>query len=83
MQITWARAATKEFELLPKAKRTAILEALSRFAAEPFGSHPNAKPLKGTDGAARLRIGDYRVVLVRAKGVIDVVKVSHRKEVYR
>ncbi|TAL01847.1 MAG: type II toxin-antitoxin system RelE/ParE family toxin [Rhodospirillaceae bacterium] len=83
MQITWARSASKELQALPKAKQVAVLEAVSSFAVDPFGSHPNAKPLKGSDGAVRLRVGEYRVVLVRGKGFIDVVKVAHRKDVYR
>ena len=83
MQITWARSATKEFEGLPRAKQAAVLEAVSSFAADPFGQRPNAKPLLGSDGAVRLRVGEYRVVLIRGKGFIDVVKVAHRKDVYR
>jgi mRNA-degrading endonuclease RelE of RelBE toxin-antitoxin system len=68
---------------LPKARRTAVIEAVSRFAADPFGQHSNAKPLAGEKNAVRLRIGDYRVILHRGSDTIEVRAVAHRREVYR
>lgn len=83
MQIAWTRSAWKELQDLSKAKQAAVIEAVSRFAADPFGQHPNAKPLVGGKNAVRLRIGDYRVILHRGSETIEVRAVAHRREVYR
>jgi mRNA-degrading endonuclease RelE of RelBE toxin-antitoxin system len=83
MRALWARSAWKDLQDLPKAKQTAILEAVSRFAADPFGRHPSAKPLAGERNAVRPRGGDYRVILDRGRDTLEVRAVAHRREVYR
>jgi mRNA-degrading endonuclease RelE of RelBE toxin-antitoxin system len=83
MQAVWTRSAWKELQGLPKAKQAAVLQAVSRFAADPFGQHPNAKPLAGEKNAIRLRIADYRVLLHRGRETIEVRAVAHRREAYR
>ena len=50
----------------------------------PLLQMPSFKKLKGGEGY-RLRIGDYRILLLidaEAK-LVDVVAIGHRKEVYR
>jgi len=83
MPAVWARSAWKELRDLPKAKQAAVIEAVSRFAADPFGPHPNAKPLQGEKNAVRLRIGDYRVILHRGGDTIEIRAVVHRRQAYR
>lgn len=83
MQAVWTRSAWKELQVLPKARQSLILESVAQFAADPFGQHPNAKPLVGEKNAIRLRIGDYRVVLHRGADTIEVRAVAHRREIYR
>jgi len=42
------------------------------------------KPLQySLKGCRRLRVGDYRVVYVIEKDVVIIVKIGHRKEVYK
>ncbi len=42
------------------------------------------KPLQySLKGARRLRVGDYRVVYVIEKDIVLIVKIGHRKEVYK
>jgi mRNA-degrading endonuclease RelE of RelBE toxin-antitoxin system len=83
MRTVWTRSAWKELQDLPKGKQTAVIEAVSRFATDPFGQHPNAKPLVGEKNAVRLRIGDYRIILHRGSDTIEIRAVAHRREVYR
>ena len=83
MQAVWTRSAWKELQVLPKAKQAAVIEAVSLFAADPFGHHPKAKPLAGEKNAVRLRVGDYRIILHRGKDAIEVRAVAHRREIYR
>ena len=44
-----------------------------------------AQKLKGSDNAYRIRSGDYRVIytVLNAKLIIEIIKVSHRKDVYK
>jgi mRNA-degrading endonuclease RelE of RelBE toxin-antitoxin system len=83
MPAVWKRSAWKELQDLPKTKQAAVIEAVSRFAADPFGQHPNAGPLQGEKNAIRLRIGDYRVILHRGGDTIEVRAVVHRRQTYR
>ncbi|MEI6093602.1 MAG: type II toxin-antitoxin system RelE/ParE family toxin [bacterium] len=42
------------------------------------------KPLQySLKGSRRLRVGDYRVIYVIEKDVVLIVKIGHRKEVYK
>lgn len=83
METLWTRSAWKELQELSKAKQAAVIEAVSRFAADPFGPHANARPLVGEKHAVRLRIGDYRVIPHRGSDTIEVRAVVHRREAYR
>ena len=83
MRAVWTRSAWKELQDLPKAKQTIVIKAVSRFAADPFVQHPNAKPLPGEKNAVRLRVGDYRVILHRGADTIEVRAVVHRRQAYR
>jgi mRNA interferase RelE/StbE len=58
------------------------VEAVEQLAIEPL---PNgAKKLQGSDYIYRIRVGDYRIVYeLDAAGRITIVRVRHRKEVYR
>jgi len=84
-----------KIEFSPKAAK-AYLKFSSKFrhlidiklkvlAEMPYGSHLNAMPLKGVKNCYRLRVGDWRIVyeLVNKRMIIYVIKIAHRKEVYR
>jgi len=83
MRAVWTRPAWRELQRLPKARQAAVLSAVSRFAADPFGRHLDAKPLVGEKSAIRVRVGDYRVILHRGTDAIEVRAVAHRREAYR
>jgi mRNA interferase RelE/StbE len=72
----------EDIPALPKDVRTRIRAAIEqKLASRPveFG-----KPLRySLKGARRLRVGDWRVVYaIEPPGVVLVVKIGHRKEVY-
>lgn len=74
--------AQRELDALGRRTRERIVAALFRLAENPMAA-PNVKALVG--GGYRLRVGDYRV-LFALKGemvVVLVLKVAHRREVYR
>jgi mRNA interferase RelE/StbE len=70
---------------LPTKARAAMTDRLKAIAADPFARHANVEPLKGERNAFRVRQGDWRAVYLvdRAAGLIRVVTVAARREVYR
>ncbi len=43
----------------------------------------NIKDLKGSDIHFRIRVGDYRIGLVIERKEVHLVRILHRKEIYR
>jgi mRNA interferase RelE/StbE len=82
-EIRWRRTALKELRQLPGNMIPRVVAAVTELAHNP---HPiGSRKLSGSDESYRIRIGDYRVVyeLVVAELVVNVVRVRHRRDVYR
>jgi len=60
-----------------------ILQAVENLAKNPCSS--DSKKLFGSDSTYRIRIGDYRIIYNIKSSVltIEVIKVGHRREIYR
>ncbi|NJL29381.1 MAG: type II toxin-antitoxin system RelE/ParE family toxin [Thermoanaerobaculia bacterium] len=82
-EIEWKRSATRELRNLAPDARRRILAAVQSLAANPR-PHGSRK-LVGAENSWRVRIGDYRVVysIFEAALIIEIVRVGHRREVYR
>ena len=82
MQVLLSRGAQKELDRLNDNLALRISEKLSRLPNNPYGQ--NSQKLEGGKGY-RIRIGDYRVVYTidAEKQTILIIKVRHRKDVYR
>jgi len=82
-RIVWKNSAQKELKRLPKDIIVKILQAVEKLRIDmnPKGS----KKITGSVSTYRIRIGDYRVVysLNNKYLVIDVVRVGHRKDIYK
>ena len=82
-RIVWKNSAQKELKRLPKDIIVKILQAVEKLRIDmnPKGS----KKITGSVSTYRIRIGDYQVVysLNNKYLVIDVVRVGHRKEIYK
>jgi mRNA interferase RelE/StbE len=77
------RTAQKEIEKLDRKAQTAIVSFLRERAEDP---RQTGKALKGEMGDLwRYRVGDYRIICDIQDGVVTVLvlRVRHRKEVYR
>ena len=83
--IEFTRSALREFLRLATAVREGIAESLEWLAAHPRSSVLDIKKLRAPVPVFRLRVGDYRVVyeLKSDRIVILVVRVRHRRHVYR
>jgi mRNA interferase RelE/StbE len=77
--------AAKELDMMPVRDRTALIDKAKAFAADPFGPHPWARPLRGAAGLVRLRHGEWRAIcrVSRERETITLDRVAHRREVYR
>ena len=84
-EVQFKKSATKEFYALPVRIQEKILEAINLLSLSPFSELLQIKRLRGQDSLYRIRVGDYRVVYeVRADILtVIVIKIGHRREVYR
>lgn len=85
IQVLFTAQAEKQLEKLDKNVRLRIVVALERLReAYPAG---DLRKMQGYDDLWRLRVGDYRIVmqidLVTASITVTVIRIGHRKEVYR
>jgi mRNA interferase RelE/StbE len=78
----YARDFDADFFKLPPAVQARIESAIDRLG-NVLDTHSHHR-MKGVE-AFRLRVGDYRVIYEfdRAKGILHLLIVGHRREVYR
>ena len=76
------KSAQKDILSFPKKEIKKILSAIEDLAINPRGA--NCKKLSGEE-KYRKRVGNYRILYQIEDDVlvVNVVKVAHRKEVYR
>jgi mRNA interferase RelE/StbE len=82
-QVLISRSAERQLKKLsPQAQRkvAAVIMSLA-VDPRPYGS----KKLSGTMCSYRIRIGDYRAIydIYEREVVVSVLKVGHRRDVYR
>jgi len=81
--ILYKKSAEKDLRKLPQLIRIAIVRKIQSLANNP---QPNGSvKLRGASNLYRIRHADYRIIYSVDSGelVIIVIKVAHRKEVYR
>ncbi len=84
-EVEFVKSAQKEFDRLPTKLQAKTAEALSLLAQNPFSELLKVKKLKDADNLYRIRLGDYRVVyeIRNEQLIVLVIKIGHRREVYR
>lgn len=85
IQLLFTVQAEKQLAKLDKNTRVRIIYLLDRLReAYPVG---DIRKMQGYDDLWRLRVGDYRIImqidLVTAIITVNVIRIGHRKEVYR
>jgi mRNA interferase RelE/StbE len=82
-EIEWKRAAIKELQKLPRPIISKIVSAVGNLASNPYPH--GVRKLVSTENSYRIRVGDYRVLynIVETKLIIEVIRVGHRKDIYR
>ena len=81
--IEWKHSARKELKKLPKYLIPKILITVEGLIENPFPK--GSRKIIGAKHIYRIRVGDYRIVYSVKSGklVIEIIRVSHRKSVYR
>jgi mRNA interferase RelE/StbE len=79
--LVYTRRAERDIKKLEPKVKVRIGEALLRYSEEPLRfSEKLSAPLLGE---YRFRIGDYRVIFDIKGSEIIVLRVGHRREIYR
>ena len=78
-----ARRAIRSIARLPRQDQRQVQAAIDLLADEP--RPPGCVALAGEESVYRVRIGNYRILyeVIDARLVIQVVRVGHRRDVYR
>jgi mRNA interferase RelE/StbE len=82
-RIDWKPSALKELRKLPSEAIGRIVSAVKALEENPLPS--GSRKLVGGRSSYRIREGDYRVIYTVTADilVIEIVKVGHRKDVYK
>jgi mRNA interferase RelE/StbE len=81
--IEFVKSADRALQDLPDEIQRRIVRAVEALATDP--RHRGSVKLSGEENLWRIRVGQYRVVYTidDDKLVVLVVRVAHRKDVYR
>lgn len=80
-RIVFSKQARKALMRMPSNEARRIVAKIEQYATDPASLAANVKRLTGAHGALRLRVGDWRVIMLEGV-VIDVVKIAPRGSVY-
>ena len=80
-KIVFTKRAAKDVSRLEPEVRERIRESLKRYSNDPL-SHAR-KMVDPSLGTYRFRIGDHRVIFDLEDEEIVVLRVGHRREIYR
>ncbi len=77
------RPAQRQLDDLDPTARRRIIRKLEELESNP--RPPGMEKLAGVDDLYRVRVGDWRIIytIENAELVVLVVKIGHRREVYR
>lgn len=84
-KIEFSKKAAKIYYRLPNELRVKISSKIKLLTKEPYAKNNNIKPLIDLKNHYRLRVGDWRIIyeIISKKVTIYVIKIGHRKEVYK
>jgi mRNA interferase RelE/StbE len=76
-------SAAKELEKLPRKMIPRVVAAINGLAENPRPQ--GVKKLVGFERTYRIRVGDYRVLydIFEKKLIIEIIRIRHRKNVYK
>jgi mRNA interferase RelE/StbE len=83
LEIEITRSAEKRLRTLPRDDQDRLAKAMLALAEEPRPR--GSRKLSGYDDVFRVRVGSYRILysLEQRRLVILILKIGHRRDVYR
>ena len=81
-EIVYSRTAQKTMTRMPRNWARRIRDKIRAYAADPAAQSNNVARLRGEDGLARLRVGDWRIIM-RDSNVLSILDVTSRGSAYR
>ena len=81
--VEFKKSAKKSFLTLPKPVIQHITRLIDALSENPYPA--GCKKIAGSDHTYRVRQGDYRIVysVFNARLIVQIVKIGHRKDIYR
>ena len=81
--IEFTASALREFRALDRQIQRRVSAQIEELRDDPFP--PGVQKFQGEAGHWRIRIGNYRIIyrIEKLRVVIVIVKIGHRREVYR
>jgi mRNA interferase RelE/StbE len=80
--VLYTEDALKDLEAIGHVAAGRVTAKITAYAAAPLAFANLVKKLQGAD-ILRLRVGDYRVLFTEDGTILRVLRVGHRREVYR
>lgn len=82
-RIELTRAAERDVRAVPKLMLKRLDACILGLADDPLP--PGVKKLNNSDGLYRVRVSDYRIIYRIEQDIVTilVVRIGHRREVYR
>lgn len=82
-KLVWRTSAERELRKLPREVIARMVDLAASLADDPFPQ--GAVKLAGAEHTWRVRSGDYRLIysVLANVLVVEIVKLGHRREVYR
>ena len=82
-QVVLARQAVRSLAQLQRRNQQRIRAAIDLLADNP--QPPRCVSLMGEVGVCRIRVGDFRILyeVLDQRLVVQVIRIGHRREVYR
>ena len=84
LDVTYSEAALNQMKALPVRDRKNLRDKIALFAADPGKAFGFVRKLKGRP-ERRIRHGQWRALVAadHDKGLLLVIEIGHRREVYR
>jgi mRNA interferase RelE/StbE len=81
-EVNYSNQAAKTLKRIDAATRRIILAKVEQLAVNPAALANNIDTIKGSNGAKRLRVGDWRVIYTETLVVLEIIKINSRGSVY-
>ena len=81
-EIVYSRTAQKALTRMPRNWARRIRDKIRAYAEDPATQANNVAKLRGQEGLARLRVGNWRVIL-RDERILLILDVTSRGSAYK